>query len=108
VSIYHFSTAEPASSIRIYYELAHSQPELTRKIFGHIANVKLGLSYVSPSSWGRTLGPVVFEARHDKGGHFAAYEVPELLANDVRTMFGENGGAWEVTKRLLAASETAR
>ena len=26
------------------------------------------------------LGNVVFEGVHDRGGHFAAYEVPELLA----------------------------
>ena len=27
-----------------------------------------------PRTWSRTLGPVVFESEHDKGGHFAATE----------------------------------
>ena len=36
----------------------------------------------------------MFQARHDRGGHFAAFEVPELLAGDLRKLFGR-GGACE-------------
>ena len=36
----------------------------------------------------------VFE--HDKGGHFAAFEVPEYLADDLRNMFGIGGPAFGV------------
>jgi hypothetical protein len=32
------------------------------------------------------LGPVAFEKRHTEGGHFAAYEKPELLVADVREL----------------------
>lgn len=49
-----------------------------------------------PKSWCRTLGPVVFESDNDSGGHFFASEKPELLARDLKTMFGKGGGAFGV------------
>ena len=49
-----------------------------------------------PSSWGRTLGPVVFERRHGDGGHFAAHERPGALVGDLNEMFGRGGGAFGV------------
>lgn len=64
--------------------------------------MKLGVSYfpkdlcVPPRAWGRTLGPVVFERVHGDGGHFAAHERPEGLAEDLRRMFGRGGGAFGV------------
>ena len=42
--------------------------------------------------WARASGNVVFEAEHEKGGHFAAYEVPERLADDLKSMFRRDGG----------------
>ena len=36
---------------------------------------------------------VVFESEHDAGGHFAAYEKPEALTDDLRRMFGKGGPA---------------
>lgn len=97
VSIYWFSTAGPAASVRIYYENRHSDAV---KIFGSwIPKVKWGLSYfprdlcVLPRAWGRTLGEVVFEKEHKDGGHFAAHERPEKLVGDLREMFGKGGGA---------------
>ena len=27
-----------------------------------------------PVTWARTLGPVVYESLHERGGHFAAHE----------------------------------
>lgn len=69
-----------------------------------IPHVKLGLSYfpkdlsVPPRAWGRTLGPVVFEAEHGDGGHFAAHERPEELAGDLFKMFGKGGGAYGVVE----------
>lgn len=80
VSIYYFSTAGPAASVRIYYEVTHADSECTRDRAGQwIPKVKLGLLHapkeitVVPHSWGRTLGPTVFESQKTKGGHFAAH-----------------------------------
>lgn len=53
---------------------------------------------VLPKTWCRTLGDVVFESNNDIGGHFFASEKPELLARDLRTMFGKGGGAFGVVK----------
>ena len=46
--------------------------------------------------WIQSLGHVVGIFEHDKGGHFAAYEVPEYLAADLRRMFGIGGPAFGV------------
>ncbi|KAK3692613.1 Alpha/Beta hydrolase protein [Podospora appendiculata] len=104
ISIYLFSTAGSAASVRIYYEAqnTHPAPRHDARAMEYNAKVKLGLSSfpkdlrVFPMCYGRTLGPVVFEAVHEAGGHFAAYEVPELLVGDLRVMFGERGGARDV------------
>lgn len=42
-----------------------------------------------PKLWNATLGPVVFHEEHSRGGHFAAFEVPDVLVRDLRTMFGK-------------------
>jgi hypothetical protein len=44
------------------------------------------------------LGPVVFESDNESGGHFFATEKPELLARDLRNMFGKGGGAFGVVE----------
>ena len=36
---------------------------------------------------------IVFESEHDAGGHFAAYEKPEAITDDLRRMFGKGGPA---------------
>lgn len=70
----------------------------------YLPRVKLGLTrfprelFVAPKTWGRTLGPVVFEAEHESGGHFGAWEKPDLLAADLRRMFGRGGGAFGVVE----------
>ena len=38
----------------------------------------------------------MFEAEHEAGGHFAAFERPKDLAADVRAMFGKGGPAFGV------------
>jgi pimeloyl-ACP methyl ester carboxylesterase len=102
ISIYQFSTAGADASVRIYYEYKHAQKELTDKGHGWVPRVKLGLSYfpqdltLPPKAWGRAQGPVVFEAFHTSGGHFAATEKPEELVGDLRKMFGKGGGAASV------------
>ncbi|KAI0025411.1 Alpha/Beta hydrolase protein [Xylariomycetidae sp. FL0641] len=93
VSIYQFSEAGPAASFQIYYEMTYPASEASKSTTAACMNwisIPLGLSYfpkdvvVLPSSWGRRLGPVVFEKRHVEGGHFAAHEKPEMLVDDLR------------------------
>lgn len=89
VGVYRFSAAGADASVRLYYEIVHGDAPMERFLRWN-AGVPLGLSYfprdvvVLPSSWGRTLGPVVFERRHTEGGHFAAYEKPRALVSDLR------------------------
>ncbi|KAG6843449.1 hypothetical protein H0H87_004462 [Tephrocybe sp. NHM501043] len=52
---------------------------------------------VLPRSWTRVPN-LVFEAEHDDGGHFATYEKPEVLVQDLRKMFGKGGPAFRVVK----------
>lgn len=47
-------------------------------------------------SWIRRGNRIVAEFEHDSGGHFAAHEKPNELANDLRKMFGKGGGAYGV------------
>lgn len=102
VSIYWFSVAGPASSLRIYYESAHLGDKLALQ--GWIPNVKLGVTHfpkelrVVPKMWAYTLGPVVFESENLTGGHFAAWEHPEIIVRDLKRMFGKGGGAYNVVK----------
>jgi len=102
-----YSTAGPDAASRIYYETTH--PKDDRRL-SYVPNVKLGLStfprdiQVLPSYYGKTLGPVVFQAFHKAGGHFAAYEQPELLVGDLNKMFGPGGGAHTVAKSCTSAS----
>ncbi|KAL8648184.1 MAG: hypothetical protein Q9210_005136 [Variospora velana] len=99
VSIYWHSTAGPAANLRIYYESAKDTRFGTARTTPYIPTVPLGISHfpreltVMPKTWGRTMGPVVFESEKDHGGHFAAHECPEELVRDLRQMFGKGGGA---------------
>ncbi|KAI0075138.1 alpha/beta-hydrolase [Panus rudis PR-1116 ss-1] len=100
VSIYWFSRAGPAASLRIYYEVVASGEykdtpnAASRNPFG-VSLFPKELTF-APSTWIQTLGNLVYEARHDKGGHFAAHEQPEVLADDLRKMFGKGGPAFGV------------
>ncbi len=105
VSIYYFSEAGADASLRFYYEMTHpksngsqgAHPNGPMPDFMRWNTIPLGLSYfpkdvvLVPSSWGKTLGPVAFKKRHEEGGHFAAYEKPESLVEDVREMVKKAG-----------------
>ncbi|KAJ6550584.1 Alpha/Beta hydrolase protein [Mycena vulgaris] len=101
VSIFWFSRAGPAASIRIYFEAGNRD---FMKVFSvnPKPTIPLGLShfprelFVFPRSWTRGLGNIVFEGEHDSGGHFAAYEKPNELVDDLRKMFGKDGPAFGV------------
>ncbi|KAI0071765.1 alpha/beta-hydrolase [Panus rudis PR-1116 ss-1] len=100
VSIYWFSRAGPAASIRIYYEITAAKDQLDTP--GAKLSNPFGVSFfpkelfAPPISWAHTRGNLVFKSVHDRGGHFSAYEVPELLASDVRRFFGKGGPAFGV------------
>lgn len=104
ISIYWFSRAGPAATTRIYYEFFHDPSKLPVQAGQYNAKVPMGLAhfpkelYVVPKIWGRTLGPVVYESDNDRGGHFAAWERPEIIVADLRKMFGKRGGAYGVVK----------
>ncbi|KAM3533226.1 hypothetical protein MY4038_003451 [Beauveria bassiana] len=108
VSIYQFSKAGPAASAQIYYEARHAKSADAKKSMGYVA-VPLGISSFPrdispiPLSFCKALGPLVFQKRHEQGGHFAAFEKPELLVGDIQAMFGVGGGAYHVAERLRAA-----
>ncbi|CAF9923879.1 MAG: hypothetical protein GOMPHAMPRED_003474 [Gomphillus americanus] len=100
VSIYVFSRMGAGASTRIYYESGHplaGSASRMEVIQSYIPNVPLALAYFPneivrlPLSWAWTNGPVVQQTTFEVGGHFAAFEVPELLAGDLRKLFGANG-----------------
>ena len=74
------------------------------KVTGWVPNVQLGLAFfpkelsVVPKTWARTLGPVAYESVHDHGGHFAAWEHPEEIGKDLKTMFGKKGPCFGIVK----------
>ncbi|KAJ7472945.1 Alpha/Beta hydrolase protein [Mycena galericulata] len=98
LSVYWFSRAGPAASLRIYYEVV-AVGEMIPWINDVLPTIPLGFSFFPkeiadlPRSWLRGTGNVVFEGEHTMGGHFAAHEVPELLVGDLRKMFGRGGPA---------------
>ncbi|VDB86669.1 unnamed protein product [Peniophora sp. CBMAI 1063] len=109
VSIYWFSRAGPTASTRIYYEsrVAGLGPEIDPGMLFKVydVNVPIGISVFAgepttpPESWISPYGDrVVQSVRHERGGHFAAYEVPELLVGDLRKMFGKGGPAYRVVE----------
>ncbi|MCJ1474786.1 hypothetical protein MMC13_003446 [Lambiella insularis] len=106
VSVYWHSTAGPAASLRIYYEAHHPAPGGIHydRALTYIPKVKYGLAHfpkdlsVLPDTWAATLGDVVLQSRNPRGGHFAAYEVPEVIARDLRTMFGRGGRVFGCVK----------
>ncbi|KAJ7243796.1 Alpha/Beta hydrolase protein [Mycena rebaudengoi] len=101
ISIFWFSRAGPAASLRIYFEAGDRQ--ITTAFYSpEHPTIPLGLSHFPkdllgvPKSWSRGLGNIVYENEHDSGGHFAAYEKPVELVSDLRKMFGKEGPAFGV------------
>ncbi|KAI0078234.1 alpha/beta-hydrolase [Panus rudis PR-1116 ss-1] len=98
VSIYWFSKAGPAASVRIYYETNKAGDWTTARW----TKVPCGASYFArelvqvPKPWFGAIANLVFTSDHDSGGHFAAFEVPELLVGDLRKMYGVGGPAFRV------------
>jgi len=105
VSVYWFSTAGPNAHVRIYYEAQHNPTDLIpnrERTTTWIDRVKLGVAHfpreitVVPRVWAKTLGPLVHESVHDKGGHFAAHERPDVIVADLQKLFGRNGPCYGI------------
>lgn len=108
VCVYQFSAAGPAASVRIYYEAANggtaSGSVSTVQAVSRCvpSSVRLAAAQFPgellqvPFAWYRAVGNVVRESVFEAGGHFAAWEVPELLAADLRSAFGRNGQMYAV------------
>ncbi|CAI7653684.1 unnamed protein product [Penicillium pancosmium] len=119
VSVYYFSRAGPTASTRIYYEA--SAPKIDPSIPNGENGGGTAVNYTSlddimtacapsnvrfavaqfpkelimwPMAWYHIIGNVVKEKEFDRGGHFAAWEVPELLAGDVKEFMGKEGPAY--------------
>ncbi|KAF8968935.1 Alpha/Beta hydrolase protein, partial [Flammula alnicola] len=82
ISIYCFSRAGPAASVRIYYEVDKATPGLFTT--DQPTTIPLGYSYFPkelvrfPKSWLKARN-LVFQSEHESGGHFAAHEKPQEL-----------------------------
>ncbi|KAL8792635.1 MAG: hypothetical protein Q9195_004763 [Heterodermia aff. obscurata] len=119
ISIYQFSRAGPGAPQRIYYEVMHTStdgPDPNKictydSLREYNAKVPIGLTqsprdlFIVPSSWAETLGPVNFDKRNKQGGHFYAHEQPELLAQDLKTMFRKDGDTYKSISEKLKEEE---
>ncbi|KAN0088172.1 Alpha/Beta hydrolase fold [Tylopilus felleus] len=100
ISLYWYSRAGPAASLRIYFEIMKGQA--TSSVPSSFPKIPMGVSLfpkevvVLPKAWIRRSNRIVAEFEHDSGGHFAAHEKPNELAQDLRKMFGKGGGAYGV------------
>ncbi|KAJ6031264.1 Alpha/beta hydrolase fold-1 [Penicillium herquei] len=110
VSIYYFSRAGPMASTRIYYEASGQKPDdverwmsLDQAFVARAPDtVRFAVAQFKeevmmwPMAWYRVIGNVVKEKEFDCGGHFAAWEEPELLAGDLKEFLGKGGVAYAV------------
>jgi epoxide hydrolase len=89
ISLYWF-TQTAASSARIYYESRHSAPSATagRRIEVPTACADFPKEIIwSPRKWLEGRYNIVRWTEMPRGGHFAAFEQPQLLVDDVRAFF---------------------
>jgi hypothetical protein len=86
-------TNTAVSSARLYWDTRHNLPPGG---FFDVRGIKIPVAvsafaeeiYQAPKSWTEKAYPkLIFYARHDKGGHFAAWEQPQLLVADLRAAF---------------------
>ncbi|KAG4430221.1 hypothetical protein IFR05_014292 [Cadophora sp. M221] len=103
VSIYYFSTAGPSAASFIYFESQASNRDMdsTDKLQAYV-DLPIGLAYFPkeianmPRMWAEGLGKVIHVSESSKGGHFAALERPDVISDDLKTMFGKGGKAFGV------------
>lgn len=79
------------SSIRVYYEMAHATPAPDR---GQRSRVPAAVAHMPldaplPREWAERNVNLKHFTEMPHGGHFSAWEVPELYAKDLQGFFGE-------------------
>jgi pimeloyl-ACP methyl ester carboxylesterase len=76
------------SSARLYWENKVSVYNAVNVPIPAAVSIFPGENYQAPRSWTeRAYHKLVYYNRVDKGGHFAAWEQPELLAQEIRAGF---------------------
>jgi pimeloyl-ACP methyl ester carboxylesterase len=79
-------TGTGASSAHLYYESMHANEWPTPSTVP--TGVAVFAEDVSIRRYAERLNNIVHWSEFDRGGHFAAMEVPELLVGDIRSFFG--------------------
>ena len=90
VSLY-WLTNTSATAVRYHYAEQHPAREtvVSQGRIG-VAVFKDDFQTIRPLAE-RDNNNIVHWSEHDRGGHFAALEVPELVAGDLRVFFGQAG-----------------
>ncbi|MDH4654886.1 epoxide hydrolase [Pseudomonas sp. BN606] len=87
ISLY-WLTNTATSSARIYWENAANAPSMAPINIPAAVTIFPGEVYKPPKSWAeRAYHNLVYYQRVDKGGHFAAWEEPDLFSREVRAAF---------------------
>ncbi|KZT34598.1 alpha/beta-hydrolase [Sistotremastrum suecicum HHB10207 ss-3] len=82
----------PVGSLRYYKEAKtpYLKTDERTYVVSQYTNVPLGVSvfpnevFRFPHDWGHMVQPLKFWKKHEKGGHFAAWERPKILIDDIR------------------------
>jgi pimeloyl-ACP methyl ester carboxylesterase len=87
VSLYWF-TGTAGSSANLYYETLHEPAGMKRKRRNTVpTGVLVSTMDVTIRRWAERENNIVHWTELERGGHFAAFEVPELFAGDLRKFF---------------------
>jgi microsomal epoxide hydrolase len=112
IQMVYFNSDNAAPGVRFYYENFHSS--MIEDSLHTYINTPTGVTVfpkeiaVAPRKWAEYYLNIVHWTTQPRGGHFAAWEQPELLANDIR-MFVTNHVKYERKKKAgsAATEETA-
>ena len=81
-------TNTAVSGYRIYWENKHAFVAPLGVTVPVVVSAFPDELYQAPRTWAEKAYPnMIYYKTHDKGGHFAAWEQPELLVNDIREGF---------------------
>ena len=76
------------SAARFYWELDFSPYNAANVSIPAAVSVFPGENYQAPRSWAeQAYHKLIYYNKVDKGGHFAAWELPQLFAGELRAAF---------------------